>query len=66
MPDTWDPDTETVRESEIRATATLAAIALLRGQPMPSATPLQRQIGRDVLHAYTALKLARMRARVRH
>lgn len=64
MPATWDPDTEAIRADEYRATATLAVLAWLRHEPMPSSTPLQRAAGRATARAYCRYHLEQMRARV--
>ena len=42
MPDIWDLDENAIRTDEYKATATLALLALRRGQMPPLGTPLQR------------------------
>jgi hypothetical protein len=62
----FDPDTEAIRADEIRATVTLAAVALFRGEQMPTATPLQRDVARLTETAWRRVQIREMRARVRH
>lgn len=64
MRDIWG--TDAIVLDEFASTALAAACALSKGQPLPNATPLQRTLGRDVIHAWSAVRLAEMRSRVRH
>ena len=70
MPDIWDLDENAIRTDEYKATATLALLALRRGQMPPLGTPLQRTTTRiaapiwaDHQHRQIRAALAAMRSR---
>jgi hypothetical protein len=64
MPDSWsDLDVAGIVKSELSATIEAAVGAWSRDEVMPSSTPLQRAVSRQVVHAWSAEKLEAMRAR---